>query len=95
MMIVNKSENMIVNIQQITHMYVTSNTAIVAADLTNGGHTNLGQYNSMLEAQTALEMLIYRIGNVLGEIVPMPSDNEVKEKINLKEVKENDKQSRN
>lgn len=91
MMIVNKSENMIVNVQQIVCIYSTPNPIsvtenfTVTADLTNGGHTNLGQYNSMLEAQTALEIVIDRIDNVLSEIFPMPSDYEVKAKINRKE----------
>ena len=96
MMIVNKSENMIVNVQQIVRIYSTPNPIsvtenfTVTADVTSGRYTNLGQYNSMLEAQTAFEMLIDRINNVLGEIVTMPSDDEVKEKIKFKKVKENE-----
>ena len=84
MMIVNKSKNMIVNVQQIVRIYSTPNPIsvtenfTVTADVTSGRYTNLGQYNSMLEAQTAFEMLMNAIGNGVG-VFFMPSCKEIAE----------------
>lgn len=85
MFIVSKDKNSIVNMSQITVVYLGADNCTIKADYQNGKGCQLGRYNSEKEAKTAIDIIANNIGKM--EVCFMPEDNAVSAKINLGEQK--------
>lgn len=85
MLIVNKGKTSIVNMSQVTVVYLGADNCTVKADYQNGNGCQLGRYNSEEAARTAIEIIASSVGK--SEICFMPDDNSVNAKINIGEQK--------
>lgn len=85
MFIVNKGKTSIVNMSQVTVVYLGADNCTVKADYQNGNGCQLGRYNSEAAARTAIEIIARSMGK--SEICFMPDDNSINAKINLVEQK--------
>lgn len=86
MFIVNKNKSSIVNMSQITVMYLGADNCTVKADYQNGNGCQLGRYNSEAAARMAMEIVANSMGKT--EVCFMPEDSAVNAKINLVEQKQ-------
>lgn len=80
MYIVSKDKRSIINLEQVTAIYIGSDGCSIKCDYKNNG-CQLGRYNSDKEAKKAIEIIAERIGK--ADICTMPDDNAVKAKMNL------------
>ncbi len=85
MFVVNKGKTSIVNMSQVTVVYLGADNCTVKADYQNGNGCQLGRYNSEAAARTAIEIIASNIGK--SEICFMPDDNSINAKINIGEQK--------
>lgn len=85
MFVVNKGKTSIVNMSQVTVVYLGADNCTVKADYQNGNGCQLGRYNSEAAARTAIEIIASSIGK--SEICFMPDDNSINAKINIGEQK--------
>lgn len=85
MFIVNKGKTSIVNMSQVTVVYLGADNCTVKADYQNGNGCQLGRYNSETAARTAIEIIVSSMGK--SEICFMPDDNFINSKINIGEHK--------
>lgn len=85
MFIVNKNKTSIVNMSQITVMYLGADNCTIKADYQNGNGCQLGRYNSEAAARMAMEIVASSVGKT--EVCFMPSDSAVNAKINIGEQK--------
>lgn len=86
MYIVSKDRNSIVNMSQMTALFVGADNCTIKADYHNGKGCQLGRYNSEAAAKTAIEIISNSVGK--SDICFMPDDNAVNAKINLGEQKQ-------
>ena len=87
MIIVNKEHNDAYNTSHITNFYIGSDGCSVkvsAGSATRGGI--LGKYNSYDDTKKAFEMLLEKIQKNDAQIIYMPSDNDVSDKLQTKQV---------
>lgn len=77
MFIVSKDGKLIINLDQVTAMYIGSDGCSIKCDYKNNG-CQLGRYNSVQEAKKAIEIIAESIGKV--DVCRMPNDNAVKAK---------------
>lgn len=85
MFLVSKDKNSIVNMSQITVIYLGADNCTIKADYQNGKGCQLGRYNSEKEAKTAIDIVADSM--VKTEVCFMPQDSEVGAKINIVEPK--------
>lgn len=85
MFLVSKDKNSIVNMSQMTVVYLGSDNCTIKADYQNGKGCQLGRYNSETEARTAIDIVANSMGKT--EVCFMPSDSAVNAKINIGEHK--------
>lgn len=85
MFLVSKDKNSIVNMSQITVVYLGADNCTIKADYQNGKGCQLGRYDSEKEAKTAMEIVANSIGKT--EVCFMPVDDTVNAKMNLEEQK--------
>ena len=85
MFIVNKGKTSIVNMSQVTVVYLGADNCTVKADYQNGNGCQLGRYNSEAAARKAIEIIASGVGK--SEICFMPDDNSINAKINIGEQK--------
>lgn len=85
MYIVSKDKKAIINLEQISTMYIGSDGCSIKADYISGNGCQLGRYNSDREAKKAMEL----VANIIGksEVYFMPDNDTVREKINSEEQK--------
>ena len=86
MFIVSKDRNSIVNVEQITAVFVGADNCTIKADYQNGKGCQLGRYNSEAAARTALGIVADAIEKT--EVCFMPDDNSINAKINLEEQRQ-------
>lgn len=84
MFIVSKDKKSIINLEQVTAMYIGSDGCSIKCDYKNNG-CQLGRYNSDKEAKKAIEIISESIGKV--DVCVMPDDSAIKAKMNLEEQK--------
>ena len=84
MFIVSKDRKAIINLEQVTTMYIGSDSCSIKCDYKNNG-CQLGRYNSDKEAKKAMEIIAESIGKT--DVCFMPDDNTIKAKMNLEEQK--------
>lgn len=87
MFIVSKEHNDVYNQSSITNIYIGSDGTSIkvsAGSTTRGGI--LGKYNSYEEAKKALEIILECIAKNNMEVIYMPQDKEVKDKMQAKEA---------
>lgn len=85
MYILSKDQNSIINLEQVTVVYIGSDSCTIKADYQNGKGCQLGRYNSEEEAKIAMNIISENVGKT--EICKMPTNEAVKAKCNLKEQK--------
>lgn len=86
MIIVNKEHNEAYNTSHITNFYISSDGCSVkvsAGSTTRGGM--LGKYNSYDDAKKAFEILFEKMQKNDAQIIYMPSDNDVSDKLRIKQ----------
>lgn len=86
MYIVSKDKNSIVNMSQITVVYLGADNCTIKADYQNGKGCQLGRYNSETAAKMAMEIVANSMGKM--EVCFMPEDSAVSAKLNLTEQKQ-------
>jgi len=84
--IVSKDKNSIVNMSQMTVVYLGSDNCTIKADYQNGKGCQLGRYNSEAAARTAIDIVANSMGKM--EVCFMPDENSVNAKINFAEQKQ-------
>lgn len=62
MFVVSKDKNSIVNMSQITVVYLGADNCTIKADYQNGKGCQLGRYNSEKEAKTAIDIIANNMG---------------------------------
>lgn len=85
MYIVSKDKKAIINLDQVSNMYIGSDGCSIKADYRNGNGCQMGRYNSEREARKAMEIVANTIGK--SEVCFMPDDDAVKAKMNSEEQK--------
>lgn len=75
MIIVSKDRDSICNFDNVTAVYLNGNS--VKIKYTNDGFARIGEYNSIKEAEIALEILRNRLRSK-SEVCELPTDDEVK-----------------
>ena len=85
MYIVSKDKNSIVNMSQITVVYLGADNCTIKADYQNGKGCQLGRYNSEAAAKMAMEIVANNMGKM--EVCFMPEDSAINAKLNLGEQK--------
>ena len=86
MYIVSKDKNSIVNMSQITVVYLGADNCTIKADYQNGKGCQLGRYNSEAAAKMAMEIVANNMGKM--EVCFMPEDSAINAKLNLGEQKQ-------
>lgn len=86
MYLVNKSKTQIINLEQITALYVGSDECSVKADFVTGKGCQVARYDSHKAVVAALEMLGKSIGN--AEVFFFPDDGKVRGYIEQGEQKQ-------
>lgn len=86
MYIVSKDKNSIVNMSQITVVYLGADNCTIKADYQNGKGCQLGRYNSEKEAKTAIDIVANSMSKT--EVCFMPEDSAISAKLNLGEQKQ-------
>ena len=84
MIIVNKDKTDAYNISHIVNMYIGADgnsVKVCAGNATRGGI--LGRYNSYEDAIKAFEILLEGISRNISDVLYMPSDSEVSDKIKI------------
>lgn len=81
MYLVNKDRNSIVNMSQITVLYLGADNCTIKADYQNGKGCQLGRYNSEAAARAAIDIIATNMGKV--EVCFMPEDCDVNARINI------------
>lgn len=79
MYIVNKVKSQILNLAQVTALYIGADDISIKADFATGNGCQVARYSSHAEAVTALEMLGRSIGR--NDVFFFPTDKEVQAKI--------------
>ena len=84
MYIVNKSKTQLLNLEQVTALYigaddVSADDVSIKADFTTGNGCQVARYNSRAEATAAIEMLGRAIGR--SEVFFFPDSKELQAKI--------------
>lgn len=82
MFIVSKDRKAIINLEQVSTMYIGSDGCSIKADYRSGNGCQLGRYDSARETRIVMEMVADRIGTGKMEICFMPDDSAVKAKLN-------------
>lgn len=85
MYIVSKDKKAIINLEQISTMYIGSDGCSIKADYISGNGCQVGRYSSDREAKKAMELVANAIGK--SEVCFMPDDDAVKAKMNSEEQK--------
>lgn len=85
MYIVSKDRNSIVNMSQITVVYLGADNCTIKADYQNGKGCQLGRYNSQEAARIAIETIANSMGK--SEVCFMPEDSSISAKLKLEEQK--------
>lgn len=85
MFILSKDNRSIINMEQITVVYIGSDNCTIKADYQNGKGCQLGRYNSEEETKIAMSIIFESVGKT--EICVMPTDEAVRAKSNLREQK--------
>ena len=85
MFILSKDNRSIINMEQITVVYIGSDNCTIKADYQNGKGCQLGRYNSEEETKIAMSIISESVGKT--EICVMPTDEAVRAKCNLREQK--------
>lgn len=85
MFLISKDKNSIVNMSQITAVYLGADNCTIKADYQNGKGCQLGRYNSAKEARVAIDIVVSCMEK--AEVCFMPDDNAISAKINLEEQK--------
>lgn len=86
MYIVSKDKNSIVNMSQITCVYLGADNCTIKADYQNGKGCQLGRYNSEAAAKMAMEIVANNMGKM--EVCFMPEDSFINARLNLGEQKQ-------
>ncbi|MCM1172096.1 MAG: hypothetical protein NC393_08200 [Clostridium sp.] len=86
MYLVSKDKNSIINMSQITVVYLGADNCTIKADYQNGKGCQVGRYNSEAEAKTAMDIVANSMDQV--EVCFMPQDSEVNARLNLEEQKQ-------
>lgn len=81
MYLVSKDRNSIVNMSQITVLYLGADNCTIKADYQNGKGCQLGRYNSEAAARAAIDIIAKNMGKT--EVCFMPEDCDVSAKINI------------
>lgn len=85
MFLVSKDKNSIINMSQITAVYLGADNCTIKADYQNGKGCQLGRYNSEAEARTAMNIVAGGMGK--AEVCFMPGDSAINAEINARERK--------
>lgn len=85
MYILSKDQRSIINMEQITVVYIGSDNCTVKADYQNGKGCQLGRYNSEEETKIAMNIIAENVGKI--EMCEMPTDEAVRARSNLREQK--------
>ena len=85
MYILGKDQRSIINMEQITVVYIGSDNCTVKADYQNGKGCQLGRYNSEEETKIAMNIIAENVGKT--EMCKMPTDEDVRARSNLREQK--------
>lgn len=86
MYLVSKDRNSIVNMSQITVLYLGADNCTIKADYQNGKGCQLGRYNSEAAARMAIDIIATNMGKM--EVCFMPEDSAVNAKINIGEQRQ-------
>lgn len=79
-MIISKDKTQIINDQYVSAIYIAGEGTTIRCEMSNGKPWNIGKYNSHKEAEIAINILTERMKK--DNFVVVPSDEEVKTKIN-------------
>ena len=79
MYIVNKNKTQLLNLGQVTALYIGADDVSIKAEFATGNGCQVARYNSHEEAVTAMEMLGRAIGR--GEVFFFPDSMELQAKI--------------
>lgn len=79
MYIVNKSKTQLLNLEQVTALYIGADDVSIKADFATGNGCQVARYNSRAEATVAIEMLGRAIGR--SEVFFFPDSKEIQAKI--------------
>ena len=85
MFLVSKDKKAIVNMSQITSIYIGADGCTLKADFENGKGCQIGRYKSEKESQTAIQIISESVGK--NEMFFMPQDDSINAKLNLAEQK--------
>ena len=85
MLIVNKDRNGIINIANITNIYIEADGCTIKADYVNGKGCQIGRYVSEKEAKTAISIAAKNMQK--SGVCMMPDDNEIRAQLALEETK--------
>lgn len=87
MFIVSKDRKSLINAEQVTCIYASTDGCSLKVDFQNGRGCQIGKYNSDGEARIAIGIIAdsIKLGNM--EVCFMPDDNAIKAKLNLDEQK--------
>lgn len=80
MFILCKDQRSIINMDQITTLYIGSDSCTIKADFQNGKGCQVGRYNSDVETIIALGMVFERVKKM--ETCKIPTDEDVRAKTN-------------
>lgn len=86
MYIISKDRGSIINLAQSTSIYVGADGCSIKADFGNGKGCQIGRYNSVEEARSAIEIMSGSIGKT--EVLYMPNDEAVRARLSIAEKKQ-------
>ena len=85
MFVVSKDRISIINMEQITNLYIGADGCTIKADYANGKGCQIGRYNGEKEAKAAVEIVVRSMQR--NEVSFMPNDEEVRTAIQTQETK--------
>ena len=79
MFMVSKDKKAIINMQQVSNIYIGADVCTIKVDYENGRGCQIGRYTSEKEALVAMEIITEKMNK--GEICEVPDDDAVRERI--------------
>ncbi|MCD8209052.1 MAG: hypothetical protein LUD72_14030 [Bacteroidales bacterium] len=76
MIIINKNRDNIINMDNVTNIYLKNDRRGIQVSFTNGQGCLIGEYENMEQAKTAMELLWFRLDH--HSVVALPTDAEVR-----------------
>lgn len=85
MFIVSKDRTTIVNVDQITAMYISTDGYSIRVEVQNGKPWNIGRYDSQEETREAIQMITNKLRLSKDTIALMPDADQIKAVLALKD----------